>query len=249
MRPSSEQVGQLLEPYRAALNIVQHEGACALPGVSIKYESFIPVMWQAVSRGFVSWEHATFVEEGLRYGFRAGVVVSKLYGHRWFKNYPTALTATGRDAVSRATMKRVQSGKTLDLGRWSPALANAIKSCFSKSAIFPVGCVPKPLEPTEMRPTDDHTRTGLNAATDLSFLRHSLETYSEIAWFLKQDYFMRVLEFLAKRDTMSHLAEASHKRGVRVGRNLQPEPGGGEVHFVEKGSGRYTNASTPPQYL
>ena len=34
--------------------------------------------------------------------------------------------------------------------------------------------------------------TGLNAATDLSFLHHTLDTYSEIAAFLKQAYFMRV---------------------------------------------------------
>ena len=42
------------------------------------------------------------------------------------------------------------------------------------------------------RPTDDHTRTGLNAATDMSALRHTLDAYADIAWFLRQDYFMRV---------------------------------------------------------
>ena len=55
-----------------------------------------------------------------------------------------------------------------------------------------MGAVPKQLESDELRPTSDHTRTGLNAATDLSFLKHSLNTYNEIAWFLKQDYFLRV---------------------------------------------------------
>ena len=33
---------------------------------------------------------------------------------------------------------------------------------------------------------------GFNAASSLDFLRHSLDTYNEIAWFLRQDYFMRV---------------------------------------------------------
>ena len=33
---------------------------------------------------------------------------------------------------------------------------------------------------------------ALNAATDLGFLRHTLDTYNEIANFLRQDYFMRV---------------------------------------------------------
>ena len=42
------------------------------------------------------------------------------------------------------------------------------------------------------RPTTDHSRTGLNAHTDLSFLRHSLQTYDEIAYFLQTDYFMRM---------------------------------------------------------
>ena len=34
-------------------SVVEESTACALPGVSIKYDSFIPCMWQAVARGFV----------------------------------------------------------------------------------------------------------------------------------------------------------------------------------------------------
>jgi hypothetical protein len=202
-------------------------GACTLPGVSIKYDTFVPAMWSAVDRGFVAREHAEFVGNGLRYGFMAGVEVSKLFGHRWFKNYPTALSPTGMDAVSRATMKRVQSGKTLDLGRWSSVSAAALKHVFSATAIFPMGCVPKPLEPTEMRPTDDHTRTGLNAATDLSFLRHTLNTYNEVAWFLKQDYFMRVSDVDAAfpmlpfhPDVWPFMLFRFPTRGVGQGENL-----------------------------
>lgn len=112
--------------------------------------------------------HRLHVNEGLRWGFRAGFDSSKLFGHRWFKNYPTALKGAGRSAVIQATLKRVGLEKTPDLGEWSPTLAAAVKQCFHKSAIFPMGCVPKPLEPEEMRPVDDHTRTGFNAATDLS---------------------------------------------------------------------------------
>ena len=181
-----------LSPYFAAMSIVESSNACALPGVSIKYDTFIPAMWHAVSTGHVLPEHARFVADGLTHGFRAGFEPSRMTGHRWFKNYPSALTDFGIEAVSRATMKRVQVGKTLDLGTWTPALASALKLMFVTSAIFPVGAVPKPLEPTELRPTDDHTRTGFNAASTLDFLRHSLDTYNEIAWFLRQDYFMRV---------------------------------------------------------
>ena len=42
------------------------------------------------------------------------------------------------------------------------------------------------------RPTDDHTRTGLNAHTILGILKHSLNTYKEVEWLLKQGYFMSV---------------------------------------------------------
>ena len=116
--------------------------------------------------------------------------LDKMPGHRWFKNYESSLSA--REPVTRAIMKRVQAQKTLDLGVWSSRLGDLVRASFAATAIFPMGAVAKPLEPTELRPTDDHSRTGLNAATSLDFLRHSLTAYEDIAWFLAQDYFMRV---------------------------------------------------------
>lgn len=169
---------------------VERENACALPGVTIIYENFIPVMWKAVRAGWVSHDHATFVGEGLRYGFKAGVMIDQLQGHRWFRNYPSSIGA--RVAVTAATLDRVKLKKTVCLGTWTDSLARAIRASFAASFIFPLGAVAKPLEPEKMRPTSDHTRTGLNAATDMSFLRHTLDTYNEIAWFFKQDFFMRV---------------------------------------------------------
>ena len=171
-------------------SVVEEVGACALPGVSVKYDTFIPCMWKAVARGFVPHEDAVFVGDGLRNGFTAGVDVTQLTGHRWFTNYKSALE--GRDAVTRAIMKRVESGKTLRLGTMTHTLAEGIKRLFGASAIFPVGAVKKALEAGELRPTDDHSRTGLNAATSLEGLRHSLNAYSEISWFLQLDHFMRV---------------------------------------------------------
>ena len=62
-----------------------------------------------------------------------------------------------------------------------------------------MGAVPKPnqdpaLPPEQlvMRPTSDHTKTGLNALTLLGILAHSLNVYPEVAWLLKQNYFMYV---------------------------------------------------------
>ena len=97
-----------------------------------------------------------------------------------------------RTAVTRATMKRVEAGKTLLIGTWRSAMAQALTNMFTDSAIFPLGAVPKPLEPTEMRPTDDHSRTGVNAATNMEGLTHTLTAYKDIARCLLTNYFMRV---------------------------------------------------------
>lgn len=81
-------------------------------------------------------------------------------------------------------MKRVQAGKTIQLGTWTNTLADGVKSLYQASAIFPMVAVAKALEPDEVPPTSDHSATGLNSATDLVGLRHSLNAYTEIAWFL-----------------------------------------------------------------
>ena len=151
--------------------LVEEVNACALPGCTIKYDNFLPVMWRAVARGFVSHEHATFVAKGLRHGFDAGVQRSKLKGRRVFKNYKSAVDAM--DKVATATQKRIETGKTLMLGDWVTAkeeLFNDVEDFI----IFPLGAVPKPLEPDEVRPASDHTKTGLNAVTDMTLLGHSL---------------------------------------------------------------------------
>jgi hypothetical protein len=147
-------------------------------------------MWRAVERGFVDRDKASFVAEGLKSGFMAGVDVSKLRGHRWFRNYPPALEA--RRAVTKANNKRVGSFKTLALGVWSASLGSLVRATFGATAIAPLNAVPKPMETDEVRPCTDHTRTGFNAATSLEFLGHSLDTYNEVARFLKSDYFMHV---------------------------------------------------------
>ena len=171
-------------------HLVDSVNACALPGVTIKYDTFIPCMWRAVALGYVRHDHAKFVYDGCTYGFKCGIDTSRMVGHRWFKNYRSAIEA--RDSVTRSTMKRVEAGKTILLGDWNQNLASRTRSYFSSTAIFAMGAVQKALEVNEWRATSDHTRSGLNAATVLDFLRHGLDTYNEISWFLKQDYFMRV---------------------------------------------------------
>ena len=166
--------------------------ACCMSGCSIRYDTFIPAMWQAVAQGFVSHEHASFCANGLRWGFKAGIDTSRLLsnGHRWFRNYKTALSNS--EAVTKAVRSRINDGKTLDLGPWTSMLAIGVRSVYQASAIFPMGATEKPMQPGVYRPTDDHTRTGINAASNLDNLRHGLTAYEDIANWLKQQFFMRV---------------------------------------------------------
>jgi hypothetical protein len=139
----------------------------------MKYESFIPAMWAAVRSGHVLPHHAEFVQRGLRWGFEAGLQPHKLVGQRVFSNYPSA-TGEYRHRVAAAIDKRVQSGRTLDLGEWTYELMATMKAVFKNYFVFPLGATGKPLEPDAARPLSDHTRTGTNAATDMSILSHSL---------------------------------------------------------------------------
>ena len=134
--------------------------------VSIVYDRFLDIMWRAVSRGFVERHHADFVAKGLWHGFDCGLDVTKLRGKRRFLNYKSAFEA--RAQVTKATRVRVNTGKTLRLCYEIPEayrvenLSSMIP--FNDWRIFPLGAVPKPLEPSEVRPVSDHTKSGLKAA-------------------------------------------------------------------------------------
>ena len=171
---------------------VYHGTACDLPGVSIKYESFISTMWAAVRSGHVAAWAAEFVGQGLRWGFEAGLSPSSVpRGVRLFRNYESS-TGDFRGRVTKATLSRVKEGRTLDLGEWQPTYRALLQCAFGDYCIFPLGARAKPLEPDEARPTDDHTRTGTNAATDMSYLTHSLDAYAQIARHLMPGFAMHV---------------------------------------------------------
>lgn len=172
---------------------MREKGACHLPGVSICFDKFIPLMQRAVVRGFVPLAAAQFVYAGLRWGFRAGVDVTLLRGTRRYKNYPSAYE--GRAGVTKGMRARVEAHKTVCLGRFDPDSFRDDLSRYSPCwRVFPLGAVAKPLEPDVMRPISDHTRSGLNEATNMEGLRYSLDTYSEIATFLHYGYKMRVAD-------------------------------------------------------
>ena len=70
--------------------VVESQNACALPGCTIKYDSFLTCMWRAVSRGYVKQWDAELVANGLRNGFDCGVCREQAKGKRVFRNYQSA---------------------------------------------------------------------------------------------------------------------------------------------------------------
>jgi hypothetical protein len=176
---SSDVSGKFAEMFKWA-RVVCKSNACSLPGVTIKYDAFVSNMWRAVRMGFGTAKHAEFVHNGLRWGFEVGLHPDRLQGYRFFKNYESA-TGAFRSRVTEATESRVGAGRTLHLGEATTETLILIKQVFPSAFIFPMGAVAKPLEPDKGRPTDDHTRTGLNAATDMTGLSHTLDSYAEMA--------------------------------------------------------------------
>jgi hypothetical protein len=176
---SNDISGTFAEMFKWA-RVVCESTACDLPGVHIKFGSFVSNMWKAVRTGHVDPRHAEFVHNGLRWGFEVGLHPDRLKGYRFFKNYESA-TGAFRSRVTEATESRVDAGRTLHLGEATVDTIALIKQCFPAAFIFPMGATAKPLEPDKARPTDDHTRTGLNAACDMTDLSHTLDAYSEMA--------------------------------------------------------------------
>ncbi len=103
--------------------------------------------------------------------------------------------------VVKATQKRIDTGKTVCLGSWVD-LRESLYDEIDEFLLFPIGAVPKPLEPSEVRPASDHTRTGLNAATVLGILKHALTAAEDVAWLLKTGYFMYVADVEAAFPTL-----------------------------------------------
>ena len=177
-----------LDRLRQLADTVSQHGACKLPGISIDDAAFVQILRRAVFRGYVTREQAEFVEIGLRFGFDLGVDATKLKGRRHYRNYPTALQAQA--AVTDATRARVDAGKTVKMCRLEADTLRQLPWRHWRK--FPVGAVPKALEPGKMRPFSDHSRTGLNECTEMGPFRHSLRTYQEIAEYLRYGYSMRV---------------------------------------------------------
>jgi len=161
--------GERLETYAEHVSMV---GVSTLEGYNLNLALFEKSLPLCVEAGLVSQEHADYVLDGLRHGFDLGINHKLLTGRRVFKNYTSAYEH--KDKVQKALQKRVKTGKTLKLGAFS---GDPRDLPMGGGVVVPQGAVPKKMEPESVRPISDDTKTGLNAAVDLSGLQHTLNTY------------------------------------------------------------------------
>ena len=63
--PSADTDGVFSQMFELAA-IVYKGTACDLPGVTIKYETFVPAMWKAVHGGHVKPQYAEYIQQTLR---------------------------------------------------------------------------------------------------------------------------------------------------------------------------------------
>lgn len=181
-----------LDELRALRDLALSKGVSSLPGCPMQLEKFVPICRRAMSRGYVQDRHGEYVLNGFIHGFDLGVVRESLRGRRVFRNYPTAVAA--RASVSKAVRSRLNRNKSIRLGLWAD-VSNLLGDLFGADYfVFPMGAVPKPHAPTVMRPTSDHTRTGLNMATVLGILGHSLDAYKQLEHLLSAGAWMTVAD-------------------------------------------------------
>ena len=117
---TSDAVGAFADMYKWA-RVVYMGNACELPGVNIKFDTFIPYMWKAVRMGYVQAQHAEFVQLGLRWGFEVGLHPDRVHGHRFFKNYESSTSS-----AARATRHRGHRGACLDACRLARRYISAL---------------------------------------------------------------------------------------------------------------------------
>ena len=171
--------------------IVSNTNACALPGCSIVLERFLPVMWRAVSRGYVHDTFAYFIQNSLLRGFDLGFDPARLARGGRIVHRPYKSAMDNMAAVAKAVMKRVDACKTLVVGEWRDRPHDIpYDSCL----VFPCGAVEKnPLyAPGEFRPVSDHTKSGFNPACAGDIYHHVLNSHREVAHFLRTGYVMLV---------------------------------------------------------
>lgn len=120
--------------------LVATEGACALPGCTIKYDSFVRILRRAMSRGYVRDHFGNYIAHGLWHGFDLGFVQGSLPGIRAFRNYKSSLEH--REETSAMIYGRVEANRTIVLGAWRDVKAE-LQALGRDACVFPMGAVPR----------------------------------------------------------------------------------------------------------
>ena len=160
-----------------------------LAGQQINLDEFETVCNGAMDSGEVKRGVGEAVMSDVRYGVRPPLDEDKLRGIVYQRNYKSA--RDNREKMTSALAARVKAGKTIRLGNWNGDVSK-LSFLGSNARVVPLGSVPKKLEPTKVRPFNDHSATGFNEAVDGSKMQFTMDTYNEIARELKYKYYMRV---------------------------------------------------------
>ena len=150
---------------------VEREGVTRLKGSTLDVELYKEKLEALVQDGDFSRSDADYLANGITWGFDLGVDESKLPGKAVSKNYKSAID--NKQKVTDALAARVSAGKTLKLGAFD---GNPEDLPGETGRVVPNGAVAKKLEPDKVRPFSDHTKTGLNPASDAARVAHKLDT-------------------------------------------------------------------------
>ena len=166
-----------------------------LPGCSVQVDKLLPLVQQAVVKGFVTQAACDDVFDIFSHGSTLycdyDALHASLSSTKVFRNYPTALG--NRRGVSKGLRKRVEASQTMCLGQFNSSDVHLLPE---RSLVFPLGAVPKkgpdglPLE--EWRPTSDHTKSTFNQWCNPP--SHSLTATDDVADMLLPGYSMAVAD-------------------------------------------------------
>ena len=138
-------------------------GICSLRGNTLQPDVYRPLLQKAFAQKIIGQDQYKRMMYTLRYGadlFIDQDALALLPDRIFRRNYPSAYENS--EAVTKAILARVRSGKTLKLGYFR---RSEFPDLPVKQAIcFPMGAVVKPHDPTEYRPFGDHTKSRLNEA-------------------------------------------------------------------------------------
>jgi hypothetical protein len=186
---AADATGAFADVFRLARG-VYHGNACDLPGVLLKYDPFVDLLGHAYRASMVTWEMACYVGHTLRWGTDLGIKSSALRGYSLRGNYKSATGADAPKGVA-AFEKRLEEQRTVDLGDW-PSIGTAVLSrVFGSWRMAPIGLVAKG---DDARIVTDHTASGLNGAYTSTFLKHTIDSLTQLARHLLPGHALSVFD-------------------------------------------------------